>query len=408
MVKTRKNYKIKLVFSIFDRNWLMFMKVTIAHILFLSCILLNAKAQTLHTILVADTYDNKIGESCRTDFDNMKPQAAQMAKSCGYSHKLYSYKGGDFDKHTLLNGLNALKVGEKDVVLFFYAGHGVRNNSSKWPKLVLENGEKKTELGANAALPLTEVQKIFNQKGFRFSILITDCCNNSVVGQEIAQRGFRPMLEGASTTRGIGTVDRFYQSLLINTEGSLLVSSSSPEEEAVCYRDKGGLFTNSLLQVFERMSEDHPKSNWDEVMNRTKQLTSIITLEQQTPIWELQAKATVAEVKPKKTKMTKVQPDEMTSGYVQLFLDLANNKVNSEKRLKLIPKVLEQVFASPEAVIEIYGRNGRTRVGLETAEDFVNRLFTSTGLVSLSELGVERDSNSGKITKLKLHETYQL
>lgn len=381
---------------------------TYLSLLVVSLLIGNIQAQTMHTILVADTYDIEIGESCLTDFSNMQPLAAQMAKSCGFEHKLYPYKAGDFDKETLMNGLSAIQGNPKDVVFFFYAGHGIRDENSKWPKLVLENGEIKTPTGAAEALPLTKIEEMLTGKGFGFSMLVTDCCNNTVAAQEIAQRGFKPVSNGASTTKAISTIDRFYQSLLKNNKGTLLVSSSSPEEKAVCYRNEGGLFSNSLLQVFERMSEDHPQSNWDDVMTNAKKLTLAITLEAQTPIWELNLKQPINQVVTSTTVTPKVKPIEMTSGYVQLFLDLADNSVKSDQRIKLIPTVLEKVFASPNAIVEIYGRNGSTRVGLESAQDFVERLFTSTGLVSLSELGVEKDASTGKITKLKLHETYQL
>lgn len=110
----------------------------IISILMLLMIVFILPANTIHTIIFADTNDQSIGQSVRVDvkkFQNWANMVADALKTDGYSQKVYNYSGNLCSKSNLLDVVNNLYCTD-DIVLFYYSGHGSRsiNDVSKFPR----------------------------------------------------------------------------------------------------------------------------------------------------------------------------------------------------------------------------------------------------------------------------------
>ena len=88
-----------------------------------------------------------------------------------------------------------------------------------------------------------------------------------------------------------------------------------------------------------------------------------------------------------------------------MLVDLVNTDNTPMYRIKMRSKVLA-LFEGPGAWVDMVGRNQRTIVSGETAEEFVERLSTAPYLKNFSIIDCQRNSN-GKITFLKIHEIYE-
>ena len=88
------------------------------------------------------------------------------------------------------------------------------------------------------------------------------------------------------------------------------------------------------------------------------------------------------------------------------LLKLVDTSIGASKRLNMVTPLLRKHFANGNVIVEVLGKDSRTVVNQETAQEFLERLSTSFFLVNFNILSVERDSNR-KITSLRVHEVYK-
>ena len=75
--------------------------------------------------------------------------------------------------------------------------------------------------------------------------------------------------------------------------------------------------------------------------------------------------------------------------------------VTEEQRISFSRLLLDEVFASPKAVVKTVGSNGKTIVSTETAEDFILRLATMKTDKKMVEVSSKKDKNN-KLTELTI------
>ena len=119
----------------------------IKHLFIFTLILLlinnNTLSQKLHLIFVGDTRDPEIGSSANNSFtfyERIAENAVKYAQLQGL--KKYQMSGNDLSKEYLNNLINTLQINEKDIILFYSSTHGWNDNTSEYPRLVLETAAK--------------------------------------------------------------------------------------------------------------------------------------------------------------------------------------------------------------------------------------------------------------------------
>ena len=219
----------------------------------------------LHLIIVANTYDGKIGKSCETDRSNLVNEFRQTANVLGIGFKDYIVEGDNFTKANVLSTLNSVFPGSNDVVIFIYRGHGFRwsDQIDKWPRLALFNKVRPSPDNSNS-IALKEVKDILDSKGARLNIVLGDCCNDPQGVSYVTSNNFFQAQVSAATD-----VSKL-RSLFINTKGSIISTAARPGEVSFAAYD-GGYFTTSFISSlsYETSFTAHGATQWDNIFSNT-------------------------------------------------------------------------------------------------------------------------------------------
>lgn len=117
-------------------------------LLFVALLQIKANAQTFHFVSMFDTNDSKIGEGMKAErmlITNEMQTIAGYLEEFGYDSEFSEYYGNNCGKAPLMQAINNLNVGNDDIVLFYYGGHGTRaynNSEDRFPQMCL--GERST------------------------------------------------------------------------------------------------------------------------------------------------------------------------------------------------------------------------------------------------------------------------
>lgn len=357
------------------------------------------KSQTLHAIVFADTQDRNIGIFDKQDFVNMTLELNTIASATGLQLKQYYYKDAQCNNGNLVSLLSDIRTSSDDVVFFYYTGHGTRstNDSSEFPQLCLGSHNEQD------FYPLEKVLRKLSALPARLKIVIGDCCNSiapGVTSKDYATKGPTVLTKDPVNA---------YCNLFLGSEGTIIASGSRKGENSstVSYADgnpAGGIFTVTLLEVMQTVSQKGLDADWNNIFAATKTLT--YKLRQQTPIYVIQVKSGSGNSSNNASPANTATDDGDGITIIQLLTAIANEGVSVEKRVEIMEKALQLSFVSPDAKVEIVGRNGITVVATEKASDFVLRLCTAHNLVNLVEVDGATDDR-GRYKYLKVHEIYK-
>jgi hypothetical protein len=201
---------------------------------------------TLHAILVADTNDDKIGESVKVDLKHMEALVGEIARRTGLSLSGGSIAGNTFTKSNIITAVKNLSVGQNDVVWFYDSSHGLNAGSSKWPDIHTENG----------SVPLIQIADIVKAKNPRLAVVIADVCNKA-----LNRGGFVRAREGGK--------EKNYRELFLNSKGTIIASSSIKGQYSWGNEQMGGLFTSAFLgELDQELIVSDRRPNWKALMKR--------------------------------------------------------------------------------------------------------------------------------------------
>ena len=347
--------------------------------------------QTFHALIFADTFDDGIGSSCLNDYEQVGIEMASIANATKLTFKPYHFRDFDFNKAKVLEVLNSLKCGKDDVVFFYYTGHGARaiNDQSNFPQLKL--GDKDADF-----LPLYKVQEIIKAKNPKFSVVLGDCCNSYVEGLSPKSiSGNSTVLKNSSSSN--------YNSLFRNLKGNIIISSSQAGQTSAAM-DEGGAFTLCFLhELANVVNGNGGKVSWENLLNRSKEST--YNLAKHTPVFDIQV-SPEANVTPPPIEQPVVVSEYIDLSYLNELMKVANTQKSVIERRKIGNSILSKYFAHKGVKVEVVGKNSKTVVERETAENFIKRLSTIFRLAQIVEVNAKRNAN-GKIEELKIHEIYK-
>ncbi len=230
-------------------------------------------AATLHSVIVADTMDESIGDSTAVDLSMMRKETSKIAQYTGLKLRETVLQGRLVEPHILLKVIDKLKVQSDDVVVFYFSGHGFRSDSktdNPWPNLYFSlRGE-----GVDLAL----VKEKIEAKKPRFILAIADVCNNEIPDLYSPPLVFK-MFRYANSEE---IMQANYRALFLETEGTLIISSSEAGEFA-WGTSYGGLFTLAFLQSLDSAIRSSEYPDWEVILTNAYELVS----EDQHPQWEL-------------------------------------------------------------------------------------------------------------------------
>lgn len=241
-------------------------------LIFCAATTFGLEAATLHTILVADTTDESIGDSTAMDLFKVRRQLKKVAGYTEMEHHLITISSDEVLPENVLEAIDHLEFDEDDAVVFYYSGHGFRTESKEgnpWPNLYFSIVGK--------GIDLSHIRDLLEGKNPRFLLVIADVCN-SFVPEEFAP----PLMQKfwlSGTSEEIIAAN--YRSLFLEAEGTLLISSSEVGEYS-WGTNSGGLFTVAFLQNLEKAVKSNGYPEWELILSQTSHAVS----EAQHPQWE--------------------------------------------------------------------------------------------------------------------------
>lgn len=217
-----------------------------------------SESANFHIILVGDTFSD-LKEQVISDLGMMHAQTTQLANTIGASPKISVLRDHAVSRKTILQAIDRLYVQPDDYLLFYYSGHGFRQQEkrSPWPNFYFP--------AIDQYIALDEVLEHLKTKKVKFGLVVADCCNNAQEEDwpDVAQFNFQTL-----NRKHISPAIRH---LFENSQGWLVVSGSEPGEYAWA-TEEGGILTCALLDGLSR-SEYHPSKNWATIMNEIKHKT---------------------------------------------------------------------------------------------------------------------------------------
>jgi hypothetical protein len=251
-------------------------------LLFSSSVFTAEPKPKLHVLIMCDTVSSNIKKATFVDLENMKRISSLIAEKLNMKKKITVLKGKAMNPAPLDHWIKSVSISPNDVVIFYYTGHGVRQESdlTPWPSFVIPN-HLKSRL---TLVPGEKIREQIKTHNPRFALVLFDCCNFDVSAKKILLSPKSPMFRCSSASLP-GLCSLFKRS-----HGIVTIAASSPGEFAIAItggKNKGSLFTsqfvNSLLQ------KCHKKDvTWNQVLKQTMYKCAELSDKTQTPVGNIE------------------------------------------------------------------------------------------------------------------------
>lgn len=371
---------------------------------------IGAYAQSMHVIIFANTIDENIG--CIDDVRNLSNEMAIAADVAGLQYVPYIKIGEDCTKGNLVNIVNGLNSKDNDVILFYYSGHGAHSGqqmNEKFPQMCMKYSSIQDQ---REFMSVRATEELIDKKPARLRMLITDCCNS--VFQSLMPRGFIETQKDATSESGID--EAALKNLFIKAKGKIIATSSKITQTSGGAKGYGGIYTNSFIDKLLGAEYKDVKADWYEIFNETKKDVLSKTANKQEPVFEVnvsysgstpsagQAQTPAQQqttTTPPPAPTQQQTPGTTISTLEQQLAYLVDRSVSESTRLSKISAVMSQCF-TPDAMVQVIGRNLKTTVDVIEAEDYLRRIVQND---AIKKVNVISQAEGGARNKLiKVHE----
>ncbi len=234
---------------------------------------------TLYLLFVANVTDTIIGVANSKNMYDAIKFFGKVKDFLGIYNFVYdTITRNNFNKQTVSQKIDALKPRTRDIVVFYYAGHGFHQDRDTriGPCIDLRDlvVDKKKKYQDNS-LCMEDIATSIKNKGARLNLIISDCCNATVDATN-------PIAREAALSGKKGIFDQFWntqkcRSLFLNaTPNTILAGAAVPGHLAVSNPVFGGYFSNFFISTLETnlsLLSTNPKLTWDDVFNQVKPQT---------------------------------------------------------------------------------------------------------------------------------------
>ncbi len=237
----------------------------------------------LYLLIVANTNDATIGPSCNRDMNRMLETFREFAENTGITMTEQTTKtiyGTTYNLRNIKKAIKDLSPSKDDIVIFYYSGHGFRKEPAKNGRPIpyqnsrfpfLDFRANSTEDYNVQSLNLEEINKLITAKEARFSLVLSDCCNNL---PESSNAKGTPV----PATRGpaLDWSDDNFRALFLNpVRMTVMATAAKPGQLATGANSFGGFFSYFFKTSLEtHFSVFKRNVTWDKVINEAAELTA--------------------------------------------------------------------------------------------------------------------------------------
>jgi len=239
---------------------------------------LRKKRASMHVICIAATLDNTIGVTSKRDVQHIVNLYSNLAKQFGIPFLLTEISGSNFSKEKVELVLANLTPDAKDIVIFYFSGHGFRFSSdfSRYPRMLFRTND--TQRREDINLGLEDVYDIIVKKGANVNLVMADCCNEDV--GPIVRLG-----RGLLATKSIGfgraklNIKNAENLFFPSIRNNILVASADKFQLAAGNPSLGGYFTFSFMSELEKnLYTVLPTDAWIKILVDTRNTTRRLAL----------------------------------------------------------------------------------------------------------------------------------
>ena len=232
----------------------------------------------IHFILFTDTHDSKVGSACIETNKYFKYTfVPNLERHTGMVVKTYYCSGNDFNISKLNTIINNLNTTDKDVIFFYYSGHGYNKGSSYYPTLTVGS--------IYDTKNLETIYYSLKNKQHRLLVVMAEACNKVHLSRNEIRSGNITLNYGYDDANST-----HYKELFVYASGNYIMSSSKKGQLSHLVSGQPGYFTCGFRDAFSKYtnSDYSGYSTWDKVLNETKAKTSNYAKQNgdiQTPQW---------------------------------------------------------------------------------------------------------------------------
>lgn len=411
----------------------------ITFIALLFSIVANADGRTIHWLTFIDTTDEwydgmgrkrGIGEADKNTREILNSRWIDIVnaslKEYGYTPNPIDIYGTDLSPEKCREVIKNLHCGSKDIVVFYYIGHGTENTGASIFPLMFMGMKIKTQEDLKRLVDQEGVHRALMEKGARLTITIAMCCN---VSQGVPGKITPTFSLNYGNTYVNAETAESIKKMFLEYKGNLCVTSSSPGESSYGGMSSLGptdYFTYNWIDQFNCVLPGISNPSWETMLGKVQDAVSNAVERdealqkeypgaKQTPIWEsfdggqkLVKTERISKSTLQQPTPPKPEPDEKAILKAELDNALAYISASNVDRTqrKAIAQKIKGAFTS-DLVIRIVSQDGDVVVDKEPIGTFLDRIATDPGIlmnVSVAELDI---NSNGQIYMLSVRETYK-
>jgi len=362
--------------------------------LVLSVSALSANAQKFYEFVFCNTLDAGIGATCAIDEGRIISEISSIAESIGYEPVERIFHGEDCSRETLMSELSNLKCTNRDVVMFYYSGHGVHANAGmddKFPQMCLKYGAREQD----KFVPVRKVQELIDAKKPRLAIILSDCCNN------VDESGW-VSAKGLAAAKGIQIIKRDaitnYRKLFAESEGMVVATGCKLGQTSLCTlsNNVGGFFTYFFCDQLASMCEGSGQVSWGSLLSNVKTAVSKKTEREQEPYYvnNIKQEGGSSNGGGSNVNPSPIPPSTNFTTFQEALENLLRTNDITARR-NMLGRIKQQCFNGKDATIITVGRNLTTVVDYEDVDTYLNRLATNKKIIRINVIKDLTD-NQGK------------
>ena len=352
---------------------------------------------TLHGIIFADTYDDKIGPGTDVSKTKFGDLLYGIAGQIDYEDNFVFYTGDQCRKATLMDVLDSFKCDTADIVVFCYMGHGGRSeaDTSLFPQMCLHEKYQKDYV------PLEYVKERLAAHGARVTWVVGDCCNSY-------DESIEPKTSPAGPTMLPGAATNLTEQLFKKFTGVVTMCASKPGTFGWSNNVTGMYFNNALIGAIENANLNSliPGQPWQSVMNTVmKSLAGQTFYDKEDPTrtpYKMEPRYRIEPRRKTQKKPPVISPKDPT--LQRALSDLSNRNKHGIERMRMVEQI-EQLYFSEDAKVRTVSRENIAYGDLYTIDNYLNRLSHADNIINVIVRTVRKDELE-RITYMEVHEIF--